>query len=120
MTNKCFLCDLPLGEGKDCPNCELFKKIADRPVKPVEGQCGTCAFAKSFGYAGSPSGPEDGVKCISLVHAKWIDKQGGFHPDEEGHGQFQAEFNKYGYLDLFRLEVLEGPEYRCPHWGPKV
>ena len=37
MMNKCFLCDLPLGEGKDCPHCKLFRKIADRPVKPVEG-----------------------------------------------------------------------------------
>ena len=76
----------------------------------VEGQCGTCLFAKEFGYGPSPSGPEDGVHCVSIKHAEELDKHDGYS---------KSELEEHGFLDIFRLEVLEEPDYRCPHWLSK-
>jgi hypothetical protein len=81
--------------------------------KEIEGQCGTCRFADCFEYGPCPSGPEDGVHCTSEEHAKWLDEQMG------GTGNVD-QLKQYGYLDLFRLEVLEGEDYECPYWQPKV
>ena len=75
-------------------------------------QCGTCKFAAGFDYAPSPSGPEDGVHCTSQEHAAWLDEGAASK-------RFQEELVQYGYMELFRLEVLEAEDYECPHWQPK-
>ncbi len=36
----------------------------------VDGQCGTCLFAKEFSYADSKSAPEDGVRFDGFVKQK--------------------------------------------------
>jgi hypothetical protein len=75
-------------------------------------QCGTCKFAAGFDFGPSPSGPEDGVHCTSQEHAAWL--------DEVATGRrFQEELAQYGYMELFRLEILEPEGYECPHWQPK-
>ena len=78
-------------------------------VKPVDGQCGTCRFAAGFDFGSSPSGPEDGVHCNSREHAIWMDEQNDYNYNVQ-------ELDEYGFMDLFRLEVLAEEDYRCPHW----
>ena len=80
--------------------------------KETEGQCGTCKFAAGFDYGPSPSGPEDGVHCTSEENAKLLDEH------LEGN-RCQEELARYGYIDLFRLEVLADEHYKCPNWQPK-
>ena len=78
----------------------------------VEGQCGTCLFAKEFGFASSPSGPEDGVHCTSIEHAK-------FNDENEGDKRNMSELTEYGFMDLWRLEAMAEEGYRCPNWLSK-
>ena len=92
--------------------CETEVEAGDQYGESFEGQCGTCSFAAEFGYAASPSGPNDGVHCTSKDHALWMDKFTGLSGSEYN----IKEYNEYGFIDLFRLECLAEPEYRCPHW----
>ncbi len=78
----------------------------------VDGQCGTCRFAKEFGYADCPSGPEDGVHCTSIEQAKLVDEQ-------EGNNRWMSELTEYGFMDLWRLEAMAEEDYRCPNWLSK-
>lgn len=82
-------------------------------VKPVDGQCGTCLFAKEFGYSSSPSGPEDGVHCISY---HWAKRQ-----DDLTHGntKYIEELIEDGFVDILRLETLAEEVFRCPSWLSK-
>lgn len=80
-------------------------------VKPVEGQCGTCKNAAKFGFAHSPSGPEDGVHCNSQKMAEFMDWQ-------TDSGENIVEFKLNGFLDLFRLEVMADESHKCPNWVP--
>ena len=78
----------------------------------VDGQCGTCFFAREFGYGPSPSGPEDGVHCVSYRLAVEMDELS------------QTSFNvlqllEYGFMDLFRLETVAEETYRCSSWMSK-
>ena len=82
-------------------------------MEQIEGQCGTCAFAAKFGYADSPSGPEDGVHCTSKAQAEMIDDQ------TRGDTTYRKEFEEYGYIDVWRLENLVDPDYKCPNWKKK-
>ena len=78
----------------------------------VEGQCGTCLFAKEFDFADSPSGPEDGVHCISIEQAKLVDRQ-------EGNNRWMSELTEYGFMDMWRLEAMAEEDYKCPNWLSK-
>lgn len=78
--------------------------------KEIEGQCGTCKFADAFDSGPSLSGPEDGVHCTSMEHAKSI--------DGEKQNYSQQELAEYGFTHLFRIECLAGEDFRCPHWEP--
>ncbi len=79
----------------------------------VDGQCGTCLFAKEFGYASSPSGPEDGVHCISIKQAEMMEEQ------TKGDLQSKEELTDYGFMDLWRLEAMAEEGYKCPNWLSK-
>ena len=81
----------------------------------VDGQCGTCLFAKEFSFADSPSSPEDGVHCISIEHAKFNDENEGGN----GENRNMAELTEYGFMDLWRLEAMAEESYRCPQWLSK-
>ena len=81
-------------------------------MDPVEFQCGTCKFAGEFCSGSGPSGPEDGVHCLSEAHAKLMDEQ--THTDTN-----MEEFRAYGFLDLYRLEGMAEKSHRCPSWEPK-
>lgn len=88
--------------------------FAVEKIQPVDGQCGTCAEAKEFGYSpDGPSGPEDGVHCGSHAQAVMMDDQ------THGDAGSVAFFNEYGFLDLWRLEDMAEESYRCPNWKPK-
>jgi len=78
----------------------------------VDGQCGTCLFAKEFDFATTPSGPEDSVHCISEAHAK-------FNDESEGSDRNVSELTEYGFMDLWRLEAMAEEGYRCPNWLSK-
>ena len=82
-------------------------------VSPVEGQCGTCKFAAAFGYADSPSGPEDGVHCVSEECAKLGDK------NTHGNAGYVQELKEYGFLSLWRLEQMAEVSFKCPCWQSK-
>ena len=77
----------------------------------IQGQCGTCRFAKDFGYADSPSGPEDGVHCTSEQIAKSL--------AESGQGDLALQLQENGFMELWRLEALAESDFRCPSWFPK-
>lgn len=79
-------------------------------ITPIEGQCGTCKDAARFHSADCPSGPEDGVDCTSRAHAEMMDDQ------THGDSNSVAEFEDYGFLNLWRLEHLAEETYRCPNW----
>ncbi|MBA7594934.1 hypothetical protein ES703_01890 [subsurface metagenome] len=78
----------------------------------VDGQCSTCLFAKEFGFADSPSGPEDGVHCISIEHAK-------FNDENEGNNRWMRELTELGFMDMWRLEAMAEADYKCPQWLSK-
>ena len=78
-------------------------------IELVEGQCGTCKFATAFDFADSPSGPEDGMHCTSLAHAKMLDEQ-------TGGDWYMEEYKDYGFLSLWRLESIAEPSFRCANW----
>ena len=78
----------------------------------VDGQCSTCLFAKEFGFADSPSGPEDGVHCISIEHAK-------FNDENEGGSRWMSELTEYGFMEMWRLEAMAEEGYKCPQWLSK-
>jgi hypothetical protein len=84
----------------------------EEKVVPIDGQCGTCNFASCFDYATSPSGPEDGVHCVSEKQAKLMDEQ-------TGSTQNVAELKEFGFMDLWRLEAMAEPTFRCENWEPK-
>jgi len=71
----------------------------------VVGQCGTCLFAKEFG-------PADNVHCISLEHAKVLDKNKSGNGDKYN----MTELTEYGFMDLSRLEALASKDFKCPEW----
>jgi hypothetical protein len=75
----------------------------------IEGQCGTCKFAAVFGFAGSPTGHEDGVHCTCEDHAKMLDEQTG------GDGYMQ-EYKDFEFLSLWRLEAIAEQSFRCANW----
>ncbi len=81
----------------------------------VDGQCGTCLFAKEFSSSDSPSSPEDVVHCISLQHARSTDKA------ESGNGESRnmSELTEFGFMNLWRLETLVEKSFRCPQWLSK-
>ena len=85
-------------------------------VKPVEFQCGTCRFAKEFDYGPSPSGPQDGVHCANIDHARFLDSQQGLN--EEHPCSNLREFRENGFLSIFRLEILAEEDFKCPSWEP--
>ena len=82
------------------------------PVKAIDGQCGTCVFADCFDYPDSPGGPEDGVHCISLKHAEFMDEQ-------TGSKDYTESLTSYGFLNLWRLELVAEEEFHCPQWVSK-
>jgi len=73
--------------------------------KEIEGQCGTCGWAVGFDYAGSPSGPEDGVNCGNETLARELGSWG--------------VWKEMGYNQLWRLEALAEESFRCQHWKTK-
>lgn len=73
-----------------------------------EGWCITCDFAKSIGFADTPSGKYDGVQCTSQKYAINTDK-------EEGTNEYKNLLKDYGVISLYRLEVLD-EDSRCPYW----
>jgi len=73
--------------------------------KEIEGQCGTCGWAKEFHFADSPSGPEDAVNCASETLARALGDWGIWH--------------EQGYVQIWRLEALAEETFRCQHWDPK-
>ncbi len=83
--------------------------------KRVDGQCGTCLFAKEFSSADCPSGPEDGVHCISIEHANFNDKNEGGNGDN----RWMSELTEFGFMSMWRLEALAEKSCRCPHWLSK-
>jgi len=82
-------------------------------VNNRDGQCGTCIFAREFA-------DEDGVHCTSPAQAKMLDEQcNPDDPNESWYNQYQKEIESYGYMSLWRLEVLAEEGYRCPNWQGK-
>ena len=80
--------------------------------KSIEGQCGTCAFAAAFDYAeGNQAGPEDGVHCTSIDHAKAL--------DDSGDNYSLQELVCFGFMDLLRLEFLAEETFSCSEWRAK-
>lgn len=73
--------------------------------KQIEGQCGTCGFASSFEWGICPSGPKDAVNCTSKERADSL--------------QMALDFERDGYVQLYRLEALAEETFRCPHWKAK-
>ena len=85
-------------------------------IKPVEGQCGTCAFAQEFDYGPAPSDENEGVHCTSEGHARWLDA------DLKGNQtttSSQDQIREYGFIDLFRWEVMADEDFCCPQWQRK-
>ncbi|MBA7610953.1 hypothetical protein ES703_18167 [subsurface metagenome] len=91
--------------------------------KKIEGQCGTCAFAKGFSYADCPSGPEDAVECTSLEQATMLDEQTNplVTEDEKDplYNQYRKELASAGSMNLWRLEALAEESFRCQNWRQK-
>ena len=75
-------------------------------------QCGNCKFALGFDYPESPGGPTDGVMCSSADIVNDQEEMSG------NTGDFAMQYQKDGYVLLWRLEVLAEPEFECPHWQP--
>lgn len=74
-------------------------------IEAVDGQCGTCRWAK-IDYGPGPSNIDEGVNCYSQARAVLY--------------EFDAEqFKQMGWVNLFRLEFLAEKSFQCPHWKPR-
>ena len=77
-------------------------------------QCGTCKFALGFDYPpDGPGGETDGVKCSSEGMVQQYEEQTGMT------GNLAMEYQRDGYILLWRLEVLAEEDFECPYWEEK-
>ena len=85
-------------------------------IKPLDGQCGNCAFAKEFGCGPVNSEDDEGVLCTSEEHALWLDTdlKGNVNTTNS-----RDQLKELGYIDLFRWEVMADEDFRCPQWKKK-
>ena len=82
----------------------------------IEGQCGTCRWAKGFSFSpDGPSGPEDGVLCSSQAQAEMVDEQ-----EQAEEPRWLPELKEYGHMVIWRLEAMAEESYRCPQWERQV
>lgn len=88
-------------------------KAKEQEYKPIEGQCGTCRFAKEFTPGIFLNGPDDNVNCTNLDHAAFLDE----HSDSDA--GFIREMKEYGHIMLFRYEAIAEETTRCMHWTKK-
>lgn len=73
--------------------------------KIIDGQCGTCKFAKEFVSDSGDPNFMDKVHCSSEKKA-----------DTE---YLMAEWKIRGWMDLWRLECLAEETFRCKSWRPR-
>lgn len=74
-------------------------------------QCGTCRFALGFDYPpDGPGGETDGVKCSSEDMVEQQERLTGMT------GDLAMDFQRDGYILLWRLEVLAEETFECPFW----